>query len=402
MRRLLHHDGLLMALQVPLRQPGRSALTTLGLAIGVASFIAMVSFGRGARGSVVAQFETLGSNLLRIKPAYERNPPPRPLDDNDVKGLTRQSTTLQYVIPYALATVDVTAGSRRVRLGVSGTVPEYIETRGWRIGQGSLFDHADDARRAKVCVLGATTAANLFGNAEAVGQSITVAGKLPCHVIGVLAPLGISISGGDLDNTLLMPLNTFATHLGLPSGLTSIEARPTDRALLDAAKQEVIAILRRTHQIGPEKIDDFHVSSPDDVTRVVDSVGSILTGLLGGIAAISLLVGGIGIMNIQLVSVAERTHEIGIRAAIGASPEQIERQFIAEAIVLAVLGSAAGVALGVLLSFLVARQLHWPYATTLDIVLGAAAFGIAVGAVFGYLPARRAARLDPVEALRRE
>lgn len=397
-----YSEGLMMALQVPLRKPGRSALTTLGLAIGVGSFIAMVSFGSGARSSIVAQFEALGSNVLRLRTSYGRSKPPRPLDENDVKALQRQSTTLSQVVPYASVTTDVTAGSRHVRLPVGGTVPEYFESRQWPVAAGSLFDVADVTRRSKVCVLGASTAESLFGSEPPVGQTVILDRKMPCRVIGVLAPLGVSISGSDLDTLLLLPLSTFGAHLGLPNGLASIEARLKDRSLLEAARQEVLIILRRSHEIGPDEIDDFSVGSPDEVTRVVDSIGGILTGLLGGIAAISLLVGGIGIMNIQLVSVAERTHEIGIRAAIGASPQQIERQFVAEAVVLATLGSAAGAVLGLVVSLVVAKQLQWPYATTPGIVIGSAAFGIGVGTLFGYLPARRAAQLDPVEALRRE
>jgi putative ABC transport system permease protein len=396
-------DALSMALQVPLRNPGRSALTTLGLAIGVGAFIAMVSFGRGARMSVVSQFETLGSNIVRIKPMYGKvDDPPKPLDAADVAALERESTTLEQVIPYAATTGRVSFGSERVRTGVHGTTPEYVTIRGWKFAAGGLFTHDDLRRRAKVCVLGAATATALFGAGDPLGQAITVEGKLPCRVVGVLAQIGVAISGSDLDSNLLLPLGTFEAHFGLPNGLSVIEARPKSPALLEAAKVEARQILRRSHQRGPNQSSDVTIGSPDDLTRVADQVGGILTALLAGIAAVSLLVGGIGIMNIQLVSVAERTHEIGIRAAIGATPRQIEKQFISEAVVLAALGSAAGVALGLLVSALVARQMHWPQATGIDIVLGSAAFGMAVGTLFGYLPARRAAQLDPVEALRRE
>jgi putative ABC transport system permease protein len=396
-------DSVRMALQVPVRNPGRSALTTLGLAIGVGAFIAMVSFGRGARSSVVSQFETLGSNLLRIKTYYGvTSAPPRLLSEPDVAALRRESTTLAHIVPVAIANMDVTFRGKRVRTAVRGTTPDFVHTGDWEVASGGLFDAADLQQRNKVCVIGAGTARELFGSGEPLGQVITVDGRMPCRVIGVLSERGATISGGDLDSRMVMPLSTFETTFGLPNGYLQIEVRPKSRALLDAAKAEVQQIMHRRHAIADDQVDDFHIISPDDVTAVAEQIGGILTGLLAGIAAVSLLVGGIGIMNIQLVSVAERTHEIGIRAAIGAAPEQIMRQFLAEAIVLAVLGASAGVALGIATSMLVAKQMHWPQATSADVVIGSALFGIAVGTVFGYIPAKRASNLDPIEALRRE
>jgi putative ABC transport system permease protein len=396
-------DALSIALQMPLRNPGRSALTTLGLAIGVGAFIAMVSFGRGARSSVVSQFETLGSNLLRIKPeSGGTGLPPRPLTQADVQALRRESTTFAHVAPHAFGNMDVIVGNRHVRTSVLGAVPEILSTEDWQIATGAMFDETDMQQRSKVCVLGATPLAALFGSADPLGQMITIDGRLPCRVIGVLAKHGSSISGADSDDRMLIPLSTFEAYLGLPNGYLVIEVRPQSRALLEAAKVEIKDIMRRSHQVGENRVDDFHILSPDDVTRVAERVGGTLTGLLAAIAAVSLLVGGIGIMNIQLVSVAERTHEIGIRAAIGASPSQIMRQFLAEALVLAALGTGAGVALGIAASTLVATQMHWPQATSADVVIGSALFGIAIGTIFGYVPAKRAASLDPIEALRRE
>jgi putative ABC transport system permease protein len=396
-------DSLSIALQMPLRNPGRSALTTLGLAIGVGAFIAMVSFGRGARTSVVSQFETLGSNLLRVKTDYGATAePPHKLDHADVEALQRESTAMEYVAPHAFGVFDLLADGRRDRTSVLGAVPEIMKTEDWQIGSGVMFDQVDLDQRNKVCVLGATPALLLFGSSDPIGKMITIDGRLPCRVIGVLEKRGSSISGSDTDARMLIPLSTFEAYLGMPNGYWIVEVRPKSRALLEAAKAEIKEILRRTHQIPPERSPDFQVMSPDDVTRVAEQVGGTLTALLAAIAAVSLLVGGIGIMNIQLVSVAERTHEIGIRAAIGASPDQIMRQFLAEALVLAGLGSGAGVALGVAASVLVARQMHWPQATSADVVIGSALFGIAVGTVFGYIPAKRAAALDPIEALRRE
>jgi putative ABC transport system permease protein len=396
-------DVLLGAIQMPVRRPGRSALTTLGLSIGVGAFIAMISFGRGARSSVVSQFETLGSNVLRVQPAYgASSEAPRPLSQTDIDALERSATTLALIVPTGFVSADVTYGGQRSHTSVRGTIPEFAALEQWHLASGGLFDDADGAQRGKVCVIGTTTATQLFGSADPLGQVVTIDARLPCRVIGVLAPHGSAVSGSDLDDRLLLPLATFEAYLGLPHGYFAVDLQPKNRALLEAAKLEVTQILRRSHQLRPDQMDDFRVSSPDDLTHVAEKIGGILTGLLAGIAAVSLLVGGIGIMNIQLVSVAERTHEIGIRGAVGASPGQIMQQFLSEALVLAVLGSGAGVALGVAASFLVANRMHWPQAVSLDVVIGSALFGIAVGTVFGYIPAKRAANLDPIEALRRE
>jgi len=395
-----------MALQVLTRNPGRSALTVLGLAIGVAAFIAMVSFGQGARRSVLSQFESLGANILRVRPRASANDAlakaPRPLAEADVVALRRESTALGVIVPHVRRIVDLSHGSARIRTVLLGTEPQYPALHDWSFELGGVFDERDVAEGAKLCVLGASPARKLFGDDDPLGATLIIAGRFPCRVVGVLASKGRAMSGSDLDDVVLTPLRTFLLLLGAQDGYASIEMRPTQPAWLEAARSEANQILLRTHRLSAEEPPDFDVVSPDDVTRAADQTSRILTGLLAGIAAVSLLVGGIGIMNIQLVAVAERTHEIGIRAAIGAAPAQIMKQFLVESTVLASVGALAGMIMGGATAQIVARVMGWPSSISLLTVIGPGLFGIAVGVVFGYIPALRAARLDPIQALRRE
>ena len=401
----MRSETLRMALQVVIRNPGRSLLTVLGLAIGVAAFIAMVAFGEGARHAVLRQFEALGVNLLRVRPRAGANDvvskPTHALSERDVDALRRESTMLRAVVPYVRRTAELVRGPERVRTTLMGTVPQYAPLHDWVAAQGGMLDTRDVSEAAKVCVLGASTARALFGDQDPLGGTVLIAGRVPCRVIGVLHRKGRATSGSDLDDIAIIPVTTYKQQLGF-DGYTYIELSPAQPSWRDAARKEAEQIMRRRHGYTPDEPADFDVVSPDDVTRAADETALILTALLAGVAAVSLIVGGIGIMNIQLVAVAERTHEIGIRAAIGASPAQILKQFVVESSVLAGMGTAIGVALGVGTAYTVAHVMGWPRAVSPSAVLVSALFGLGVGVVFGYVPAARAARLLPIVALRRE
>ncbi|MEO8177536.1 MAG: ABC transporter permease [Deltaproteobacteria bacterium] len=393
-----------MAFETLRRNPGRSALTLLGLAIGVGAFIAMVSFGEGARRSVMDQFKALGTHLVRVRGTSRGGQERRPLSDADIAAIQRDSTTISKVIPVARVIFETTHAGHQWWSPVHGTEPEFATLHTWDTSLGGLFDARDLARRSKVCVIGQTVVRELFGEADAdpLGETVTISGILTCRVIGVLAAKGTSTSGNDVDDIVLIPVTTFAAYFGLPLGYSALEIGPAQPEWIEAAKEEAHLALRRSHGLGVDDADDFQIDSPTEVLKAVDRTATILARLLQGIAAVSLFVGGVGIMNIQLVSVTERTAEIGIRAAIGASPRQILAQFLVEGALLSLLGASFGILIGVGVSVGVANYMGWQRITSFGDVAGAAAFGIAVGLVFGFLPARRAAMLDPIEALRRQ
>lgn len=404
--RRARNETLGRAFRTAIRNPGRSLLTMLGLAIGVGAFIAMVTFGTGARRSVLEQFEILGTRLIAIRTDVGRREAgaqaAKPLTDAEVTALRQDATSMQYLVPAVTQLRPVSAGGATHSTSVTGTTPEFSTVHRWPTQTGGMFDSTDMEQRAKVCLLGATVSRELFGPADAVGRTVTIGTNLPCRIIGVLAVKGQSTSGRDIDDIVLVPSTTFRTFLGMPGGYDEIQIQVRPGTSLQTAIDEARPIVRRAHGLADEDPDDFQIRSPVQSARSADYVARILTGLLVGIASVSLLVGGIGVMNIQFVSVAERTKEIGIRSAIGASPRQIMMQFLAEAMVLSFIGSAAGVLLGWLSSNLIATGMGWSYGISAWTIFVSAAFGIFVGIAFGYLPARRAARLEPIEALRRE
>jgi putative ABC transport system permease protein len=393
-----------MAFETLRRNPGRSLLTLLGLAIGVGAFIAMVSFGEGARRSVLAQFQALGTHLVRVRGWSRGGQERKPLSDADIAQIQRDSAAIAHVIPVARNFIEATHGGHSWWTPVTGTEPAFTTLHNWDPSLGGLFNASDLARRAKVCVLGQTVVRQLFGDAsrDVLGETVTLGGLLTCRVIGVLGSKGTSTSGNDVDDIVLIPVTTFVTYFGLEFGYNQLEIGPAAPELVEAAKEDARVALRHSHGLGIGEAEDFQVDSPTEVLRAVDRTATILARLLQGIAAVSLFVGGVGIMNIQLVSVTERTAEIGVRAAIGASPRQILSQFLVEGALLSLLGATFGILIGVGVSVSVGRYMGWQGITSFGDIAGAAAFGIAVGLVFGFLPARRAAMLDPIEALRRQ
>ena len=393
------------AVRTAIRNPGRSTLTMLGLAIGVAAFIAMVSFGTGARTAVMEQFEKLGTRVASIRSNVGRRDfggSPKPLTDADLEALRRDAMTVERVVPMTIEVQAVRSANATSSTEVFGTLPGFVKVREWPISTGGMFDDTDVQQRAKVAVVGLTVARDLFGRTDPVGETVTIGANLPCTIIGVLTSKGQATSGRDVDDIVLVPATTFAAFLGMPMGYHGFELQVRDVGMLESAMQEVVPIMRRSHRLSEGEPDDFRTGSPVQAAAAARLVSNTLTGLLIGIAAVSLLVGGIGVMNIQLVSVAERTQEIGIRSAIGASPRQILVQFLSEAVVLSFTGSLAGVLLGWLLSSLVAEAMGWSGGASVLTMIGSAAFGTSVGVIFGYLPARRAAQLEPIEALRHE
>ena len=403
--RLTRSEVLGRAVRTAVRNPGRTLLTMLGLAIGVGAFLAMVSFGAGARRSVLEQFEMLGTRVVYVRTNMNRRDfagSAKPLTDFDIEAIKREAMTVERVVPQTTQVENVRSAYATYATRITGTTPGFVYIREWPMLTGGMFDDTDVQQRAKVAVVGTTVARELFGGHDPLGETITIGSNLSCRIIGVLESKGEQTSGDDMDDVILIPATTFQAFLGMPIGYHELMLQVRNIGLLKTAMVEVAPIMRRSHRLSENELDDFRIVSPSQAAQVAKFVSNILTGLLMGIAAVSLLVGGIGVMNIQLVSVAERTKEIGIRSAIGASPRQILVQFLAEAVVLSLTGSLVGVGLGWLASSLVAEAMAWSGNLSISTILGATLFGTSVGVAFGYLPARRAARLEPIEALRHE
>jgi len=395
----------LMALREIRRNTLRSVLTMLGVVIGVGAVIALVSVGRGATAKVTEDISKLGKNLLMVSAGarvrYGASSAAQALTMADMQAIDREISGVHAVAPGSSSQQQIIFGNKNASTSVTGTDNNFFEVRGYAIEQGRQFTEAEAQSGLPVCVLGGTVKNALFGSQDPLGQQIRV-GKLSCQVIGTLASKGTAGMGQDQDDLLVMPIGSFQRRITGKNELSLILVSAEEGFDTSIVAESIRALLRQRRHRPVGSDDDFNVRDMAEIADTVTSTTNALTALLGAIAAVSLVVGGIGIMNIMLVSVTERTREIGIRLAIGAFAGEVMMQFLLEAIVLSTLGGVIGVVLGLLGSFFAARALSLPFVFPPDIVALAFVFSALVGVLFGYLPARKAAQLNPIEALRHE
>ena len=384
----------------------RSFLTLLGIVIGVAAVIAMITIGSGTTEKVKTDISKLGSNLLVVRSGRPAQPgapnsTARALEDKDVTALVHGLTGTDAISAASQKQVRVVFGTESLMVAVTGTDTGYFAARDWKVISGREFSDSEVRNGTGVCLLGETVRQQFFGAGDPEGATVRV-GKMSCRVIGLLEPKGFSGFGQDQDNVVLMPLAAYQRRVAGNRDVETIYVAADDVTPTAVVQTRMEDILRQSRHIAPDREDDFAVR---DMTQVADAMASatnVMTGMLGAVAAVSLLVGGIGIMNIMLVSVTERTREIGIRLAIGAHERHILVQFLVEATVLSLLGGLIGIALGLGLAGTASYALSIPFSPSLAVILMAVGFSAAIGLSFGFFPALRGARLDPIEALRHE
>ncbi|MDF2501630.1 MAG: macB 1 [Anaerosporomusa subterranea] len=386
----------------------RSVLTMLGIIIGVGAVIAMISIGMGVRDKVQSSIAGLGSNLIMVSPGAVKSAGVRQaagsntsLTIKDAQAIARDVSDVNAVAPTVSRQYQIVAGNQNWNTQVQGTTPEFLEVRNMNVDVGSFFTNQAVDARDRVAVIGSTVAQSLFGDANPVGQTIRI-DKSPFRVIGVLASKGQSAGGGDQDDVILIPITTAQERLMGITYVQMISIQAASEEVIYGVQAEVTALLRARHGLTNDQGDDFTVRNMVSVMETAATTTDTITLLLGFIAAISLLVGGIGIMNIMLVSVTERTREIGIRKALGARYQNILMQFLIEAVVIGVLGGVIGIALGVGSSAVIASIAGWNTVISPLAIVAAFAFSVAIGMFFGIYPARKAALLDPIVALRYE
>ena len=385
----------------------RSFLTTLGIIIGVAAVISLVSITGGAKNMIEGQLASLGASSLVVssgkrtksgKTAFTGNV--KPLTGKDVDAIKNLDAT-KYVSAISNTTANIVSGSRNVFTAVIGTGKDFIFINDWFPERGTFFNELDVRETALVCVLGKTVKENLFGSSDPIGKNVRI-GKYTYRVIGVMSPIGPTPSGKDQDDIVLLPYTSVQKRLVGTKSLNRITIFVDPTYDLGYAQAEIEKTLRREHGIRGEMEDDFYVRTQETQIKTIKNVSRILAVLLGSIASISLVVGGIGIMNIMLVSVGERTREIGIRLAVGAKEKNILVQFLIESVLLSLVGGAMGTVIGILISKVASALTGWPTQISILSILVAFVFSALVGIIFGIYPAKKAAALNPIEALRYE
>jgi putative ABC transport system permease protein len=400
-------ETLLLALREIRRNVLRSALTILGIVIGVAAVITMVTLGGGATVAVANQIRSLGSNLLNVRPGQQPRGPggarqtAKLFEVKDVEAIEREISGIAAVAPIASRILLAINADTNWSTNVTGTDNGYFKVRDWPLAAGRPFTDSELRSGAMACILGATVRQKLFGAQEPLDASIRL-GALSCRVIGVLAVKGQATFGIDQDDLVVIPLRAYQRRVAGNQYVDGILVSVRDDVPTSKVQGDVELLMRERRRLGPREEADFHVMDMQQIVTAVSGTTQTMTALLGAVAAVSLLVGGIGIMNIMLVSVTERTREIGIRLAVGAMENEVLLQFLVEAVTLSLLGGVAGVVAGLAAAAGGAALLNVPFVLNLWIVSVAFLFSGAVGVVFGYFPARKAARLNPIDALRHE
>ncbi|HEY7218069.1 MAG TPA: ABC transporter permease [Candidatus Binatia bacterium] len=402
----------LMTFRIALRALGRNKLraflTMLGIIIGVGAVIAMVAIGEGAKATIRSQIATLGTNVLIVLPGTLNQGGVRmgsggvtTLVDGDAKAIMSEIPAVAFVSPAIRRPEQLVAGNLNWGTLVQGVAPEFQQIRDWDIAEGRFIHDGDIESAAKVVVVGQTVVEKLFGNDSPIDAVIRIR-NIPFRVIGVLAEKGQSSQGADQDDTVMIPYTTMQKRLMRITFVQSIVVSAVSAERVQEAQEQITTLLRQRHRIGPDREDDFSIRNLSDIAEAASTTARVMSVLLGSVASISLLVGGIGIMNIMLVSVTERTREIGIRMAVGARSRDIMLQFLVEAVVMAATGGSIGILLGIGSSEILKFWARWPTLVSPIIVAIAFLFSGAVGVFFGFYPAQKAANLDPIEALRYE
>jgi putative ABC transport system permease protein len=397
-----------IAMRALARNKMRSSLTMLGIIIGVAAVIAMVGVGQGARKQVADQIAAMGSNMLFVQSGTVTRGgmhmgwgATKTLVMDDVSAILRECPSVKEAAPGSGSSAQIVFGNDNWYTQVTGTSPEYFDVRSWGFAGGGPFTRPDLERAANVAVIGETVRKNLFGAVDPVGQVIRIK-NLPFRVVGILEAKGQGAMGNDQDDVVVIPISTLQKKMTGDTWLRFIMVSAVAKDATYAAQQQIEVLLRDRHKIRAGTDDDFVVRNLSDLAEAADETQKTLTLLLGSTASVALIVGGIGIMNIMLVSVTERTREIGIRMAIGATDTDVQSQFLTEAVVLSCMGGVVGILCGVGVSTLITNMAGWAILISPTAIVAAVVFSMAVGIFFGYYPARKAASLDPIEALRYE